>query len=149
MGLGLIRHFWIESGDNAYGFYSDPKGFFSSVLDYGQVLSDELYSKRKESNSFFSHWNDESYKYCVSIHLSKCRYDIEKFNYILDHTRPFAFYSILGEFAAPSDLIGMTLAINLPKYIDFVSIPFNMSFVKDCHSAAYAMIAEAARKSKR
>ena len=149
MGLGLIRHFWIESGDNERGFYSDPNGFLPTVLDYGQVRLDKKYSYRTESNSFFSHWNDESYKYCVSIHLSKCRYDIKKFNYILDHTRPFAFYSIFGEFAAPSDLIGMTLAINLPKYIDFISIPFNMSFVKDCHSAAYAMIAEAARKSKR
>ena len=149
MGLGLIRHVWIESGDKAYGFYSDPNGFFPPVLDCGQVRLDEVYSKRKESNSIFSHWNDESYKYCVTIHLSKCRYDIEKFNYILDHMPPFAFYSIFGEYAAPLDLIGMTLAINLPKYIDFISIPFNNIFVKDCHSAAYAMIAEAARKSKR
>lgn len=123
--------------------------FFSPVLDYGQVRLDELYSERKESNSIFSHWNDESYKYCVTIHLSKCRYDIEKFNYILAHMPPFAFYSIFGEYTAPLDLIGMTLAINLPKYIDFISIPFNNIFVKDCHSAAYAMIAEAARKSKR
>jgi hypothetical protein len=44
---------------------------------------------------------------------------------------------------------GLFMAILLPNFIDFLSIPFNISPIKDCHTGAYAMIAKCARKSKR
>ena len=67
--------------------------------------------------------------------------------------RPMALYSIFAEIDAFSpifpDKIGMYLAIGLPGFIDFLSAPFNLSPIKNCHTGAYAMIAKCAKKAKR
>ena len=77
-----------------------------------------------------------------------------KFDSCLKDERPMAMYSALAEIETiinPSfpDKIGMYLAIGLPDFLDILSVPFNLSPIKDCHTAAYAMIAKCARKAKR
>ena len=86
--------------------------------------------------------------------MSKCRFDVAKFDSCLKDERPMAMYSALAEIETiinPSfpDKIGMYLAIGLPDFLDILSVPFNLSPIKDCHTAAYAMIAKCARKAKR
>ena len=94
-----------------------------------------------------------SQSHCIPIHLSKCRFDIDKFNTCLINERPMSFYSALAEFETLNplfrDKIGMHLAIRLPGFLDFLSVPFNISLIKDCHTAAYAMVSKCARKAKR
>lgn len=157
MGYGPIGHAWVESAEVAWGFYARPKRKLVPkvipALDIGIWQGEVTYPLKKEVSLPFKYWFNDDVKYCIPIHLSKCRFDIDKFNSCLRTERPMAFYSIFSEIDAYSpiflDKTGMGLAILLPNFIDFLSIPFNISPIKDCHTGAYAMIAKCARKSKR
>ena len=154
MGLGPIPHVWVESGKFNRGFSSNDEWITSPVLDSGKWEDNSGYSKRIERFFFFSYYFNENVKYCIPIHLSKCRFDVAKFDSCLKDERPMAMYSALAEIETiinPSfpDKIGMYLAIGLPDFLDILSVPFNLSPIKDCHTAAYAMIGKCARKAKR
>ncbi len=154
MGVGPIPHVWVEFGKFNRGFSSNDEWITSPVLDSGKWEDNSGYSKRIERFFFFSYYFNENVKYCIPIHLSKCRFDVAKFDSCLKDERPMAMYSALAEIETiinPSfpDKIGMYLAIGLPDFLDILSVPFNLSPIKDCHTAAYAMIAKCARKAKR
>ena len=65
----------------------------------------------RTNGHLFSYWFSSEKKFCIPIRLSKCRFDIDKFNSCMKTERPMALYSIFAEIDAFSpifpDKIGM------------------------------------------